>query len=239
MPTADHRARREKNEISTGSVIKMTNGASIMPVTTTTASGFCTCDPIPARQRRRQQADASDHAGHQHRPELQFAGSDHRLDAIETLIDQLIVLRQDDDAVLTAIPNSAMKPIAAETLKGIPLTKRPSTPPKIAIGITLIASSVSTIEPKLNHNNTAISVRLIGTTIDSRRMASCSCRIRRPIRAAIPAQLDLRLDLLLRLADRAAEVALAHRELDRQIAFLLLAIDIGRAGHQLDRGDFA
>jgi len=26
----------------------MTSGASIMPVTTTTAKGFCTCDPIPA-----------------------------------------------------------------------------------------------------------------------------------------------------------------------------------------------
>ncbi len=49
----------------------------------------------------------------------------------------------------------------------------PSTPPKIAIGITLIASSVSAIEPKLNHSNTAISARLIGTTIDSRRIASC------------------------------------------------------------------
>jgi hypothetical protein len=52
MPTsADrsvHRARREKNEIKTGRVTRMTSGASIMPVTTTTASGFCTCDPMPA-----------------------------------------------------------------------------------------------------------------------------------------------------------------------------------------------
>ena len=46
-------------------------------------------------------------------------------------------------------------------------------------------------------------------------------------------------DLLLRFPDRAAEVALAHRELDRQIALLLLAIDIGGARHQLDRGDLA
>jgi hypothetical protein len=47
-PEASHRARREKIEISTGSVTRMTSGASIMPVTTTTAKGFCTCDPIPA-----------------------------------------------------------------------------------------------------------------------------------------------------------------------------------------------
>src|SRR5262249_16344520 len=46
-------------------------------------------------------------------------------------------------------------------------------------------------------------------------------------------------DLVLRLLDGAAEVALAHRELDRQIAFLLLAIDVGGARHQIDRGDFA
>ena len=31
-----------------GIITRITNGASIMPVPTTTASGFCTCDPIPA-----------------------------------------------------------------------------------------------------------------------------------------------------------------------------------------------
>ena len=36
-----------------------------------------------------------------------------------------------------------------------------------------MASSVSTIEPKLNHSSTPISARLIGTTIDSRWIASC------------------------------------------------------------------
>ncbi len=56
---------------------------------------------------------------------------------------------------ITAMPNNAMKPIAADTLKGMPLSNRPSTPPNTAIGITLMASSVSTIEPKLNHSNIA------------------------------------------------------------------------------------
>ena len=74
---------------------------------------------------------------------------------------------------ITAMPNSAMKPIAADTLNGIPEIRSPSTPPKIAIGITLIASSVSIIEPKLNHNRIAISASEIGTTTDSRLMASC------------------------------------------------------------------
>src|SRR6202165_1611818 len=74
---------------------------------------------------------------------------------------------------ITAIPNNAMNPIAAHTRNGMPEINSPSTPPKIAIGITLMASSVSTIEPKLNHSSTAINARLIGTTIDSRLMASC------------------------------------------------------------------
>ena len=56
---------------------------------------------------------------------------------------------------ITAMPNSAMKPIAADTLNGMPEINSPSTPPKIAIGITLMASSVSTIEPKLKHSSTA------------------------------------------------------------------------------------
>ena len=41
------RLRRENIEISAGKVTRMTTGASIMPATTTIASGFCTCDPIP------------------------------------------------------------------------------------------------------------------------------------------------------------------------------------------------
>src|ERR1700704_2654674 len=43
----ERRKARENSEISTGSVIRITIGASIMPPTTTTASGFCTCDPMP------------------------------------------------------------------------------------------------------------------------------------------------------------------------------------------------
>ena len=74
---------------------------------------------------------------------------------------------------ITAMPNSAMKPIAAETLNGMPASSSPTTPPKIAIGITLIASKVSISEPKFSHSNRPIKARLIGTTIDSREIASC------------------------------------------------------------------
>jgi hypothetical protein len=38
---------RETNAISAGSTIRMRKGVSVMPPTTTTASGFCTYEPIP------------------------------------------------------------------------------------------------------------------------------------------------------------------------------------------------
>ncbi len=74
---------------------------------------------------------------------------------------------------ITEMPNSAMNPIAADTLNGMPVTARPKMPPITAIGMTLIANSVSRIVPKLIHNSRAISARVIGTTIFSRLIASC------------------------------------------------------------------
>src|SRR6202035_5319642 len=52
-------------------------------------------------------------------------------------------------------------------------------------------------------------------------------------------QLHLGVDLLLRFQHRAAKVAFAHRELDREITFLLFAVDVGRTRYQLDGCDLA
>ena len=49
---------------------------------------------------------------------------------------------------ITAMPNSATKPIAAEMLNAVPVRARASTPPTIAIGIAEKASRLSRIEPK-------------------------------------------------------------------------------------------
>ena len=141
---------------------------------------------------------------------------------------------------ITAIPNSAINPIAADTLKGIPVTNSASTPPITAIGMTLMASSVSVIEPKLIHSSIAIITRLSGTTIFRRAMASCRLpnspthSILKPGR-----QRHIGRDPGLGLLDGAAEVAVAHAEFDRQIALLLLAIDVGRARQEIDRSDVA
>ncbi len=50
---------------------------------------------------------------------------------------------------MVEMPNSAMKPIAAETENGVPVRTRAKMPPISAIGITLKVSSVSVSEAKL------------------------------------------------------------------------------------------
>ena len=50
---------------------------------------------------------------------------------------------------IAAMPNKATKPIAAETLKAVPVITRAKMPPTRVMGITLAASSVSVSVPKL------------------------------------------------------------------------------------------
>ena len=141
---------------------------------------------------------------------------------------------------MTEMPNSAMKPIAAETLKGMLIRNSAKIPPTTAIGMTLIANSVSGTEPKLIHSSSAISARLSGTTIlRPRDRVLQIAELADPFEPRARRQRHLLGDLALRLLDRAAEIAVAHAELDRQIAFLPFAVDIGGAGDQLDGGDLA
>ena len=49
---------------------------------------------------------------------------------------------------MAAMPNKATKPIAADTLKGVPVMNSEKIPPISAIGMTLAASSVSMAEEK-------------------------------------------------------------------------------------------
>ena len=67
---------------------------------------------------------------------------------------------------------SPMKPIAAETLNGMPVTVRPKMPPATAMGITLMASSVSVSELKFIQRSAPINSSVIGTTSLSLLMAS-------------------------------------------------------------------
>src|SRR5262249_1156309 len=90
--------------MSTGSVMRMTIGASIMPPTTTTASGFCTCEPIPVESAAGKSptpaiTQASDRGGEQDGADLELAGAQDSRGALDPRLDQLIELRQDDDAI--------------------------------------------------------------------------------------------------------------------------------------------
>ena len=113
-------------------------------------------------------------------------------------------------------------------------------PPNTAIGITLMVRTVSTTDPKLNQISMAISVRLIGTTIDSRLIASCRLP-NSPTHSSREPGGNCTWAATFSCASwiGAAKIALAHRELDRQIALLLFAVDVGRARYQLDGCDLA
>ena len=73
---------------------------------------------------------------------------------------------------IAAMPNSATKPIAADTLNGVPVKYSVKMPPISAIGMTLAASSISAIEPKFTNSSRQITPMLIGTTTSSRASAS-------------------------------------------------------------------
>src|SRR5262249_7062340 len=60
-----------------------------------------------------------------------------------------------------------------------------------------------------------------------------------PNQAIAARQLDVLRDPSLRLGDRAAEIAIAHAELHRNVALALLVIDIRGAGIETDVGKFA
>ena len=50
---------------------------------------------------------------------------------------------------MTAMPNSPTKPIAADTLNGVPVTASAKTPPVKAIGSARAASDISMSDRKL------------------------------------------------------------------------------------------
>ena len=74
---------------------------------------------------------------------------------------------------MTAIPNNAIKPMAADTLNGVPVRKSAKMPPIIAIGMTATPRRVSVNEAKLTYSNMPMSRIVRGTITLSRAIASC------------------------------------------------------------------
>ena len=142
---------------------------------------------------------------------------------------------------IAAMPNSATKPMAADTLNGVPVDQQREN------------------AAHQRHRNHArrqqriaqrAEIQVQQQQISSDRRAApprraapappADCRIRPPIRAGSrPAAATCCSTALLRLEHRAAQIAAAHAELDRHVALLLLAIDECGAGDQVDVGHIA
>ncbi|MNT74242.1 hypothetical protein D3C72_2130470 [compost metagenome] len=73
-----------------------------------------------------------------------------------------------------ATPDTAMKPTAAETEKGIPLSSRASAPPTRAKGTQAKTSPASVTEPSAMNSSTPIRTKTMGMTSPS----LCSARFR-------------------------------------------------------------
>ena len=135
------------------------------------------------------------------------------------------------------MPNSAIKPIAADTLNGIAVTNSASTPPIIAMGMTLMASKVSDnraeIDPEQQRDHDETERH------DDLEAADGILQVAEfadPFHSQSGRQRHLGRDLCLSFLDRAAKIAVTHAEFDRQVALLLLAIDVRRPGQKIDGG---
>ncbi len=76
-------------------------------------------------------------------------------------------------AFITEMPNRPMKPMAAETLSGVPVRVRAKMPPIMAMGSTLAARRVSVRREKLTNSKSRISARLTGIASPNRFSAFC------------------------------------------------------------------
>jgi len=73
----------------------------------------------------------------------------------------------------TACPNNAMKPMAADTLKGMLVNSNAKMPPMSAKGTFNKINNALTIDLKASNNNTKIKKTLTGTMNANRFIARC------------------------------------------------------------------
>src|SRR6266403_4236274 len=194
----------------------------------------------PGRHRRRQQADARDSASHEHRAQLQLAGADHGPHPVEAFIDQLIVLRQDDDAVHHRDAEQRDKPDRSRYAEWNPGYQKPEHATEDrhrdhAHGEQRVDHRTE-IEPQQHRDQREADRYYDRQPLDGVLQIA---ELADPLESRSWRKRDLGCDLFLGFPDRAAEITFADRKLDRQIALLLLPIDVGGTGDQVDRSNFA
>src|SRR5581483_6402269 len=140
---------REKTPIRAGRTVRKSRGASSMPPTITIASGRCTWLPIAvenaAGNSPTQAATQVIRTGRICRSQVRRSASSRFMPpAIRRLKQPTSMM-----PFMAAIPNKAMKPMAAEMLNGMPARVRLRMPPIRASGMALPANNVSRRLPKL------------------------------------------------------------------------------------------
>jgi hypothetical protein len=232
--------RREKKPIAAGSTVRNRIGASSMPPTTTTASGRCTWLPIAVENAAGQQADAGRDAGHQHRPHLLGAGRAQRLLAREAGVDQPVEGADHHDAVHGGDAEQrdeadrggdAERHVGqGEPQDAADQRHRDRAGGQQRVGEVAEADIEQQQDQRDRHRHGDRQAVDRGLEVGE---------VARPLQAIAGRQPDVLGDALLGLEHGAAEIAAAHRELDRDVALLLLAIDVEGAARQADRGDLA
>jgi len=114
-------ARLGKSAIKTGSTTSIRNGANVIPLTTTMANGFCTCEPMPLEIA----------AGKRPTPAITHVIKTGRILSVHVCNiaciwsipprTRRLYCERTTMPFMTDMPKSAMNPIAADTLNGTPV----------------------------------------------------------------------------------------------------------------------
>src|SRR2546425_7682138 len=113
-------------------------------------------DALPEAEHRQQR-------GHQHGAQTQHRVALHGFAGGCAFLGQILETTQHHHAMSTAWPNSAMKPMAADTLNGMPVSKSAKIPPISANGTFIRMSSASLTDLKASNNSRKIRNTLAGT----------------------------------------------------------------------------
>ena len=131
-----------------------------------------------------------------------------------------------------------MKPMAADTLSGMPVTSSATMPPISANGTLSRISAALRTDWNAWNSSTKIRNTLSGTITRSRAIARCWFSNSPPQTSRAPgASVHARRDPRLHLLDDAAHVAAADEDADRHHARARLAADVHRALPHGDVGD--
>src|SRR5882672_4550555 len=163
--------RRWNTRYSVGSTTRVSNVAVTRPPITTTARGFWVSEPIPVEMAIGRRPSA---ASNPVISTVRMRSSDPRITASSgdaPASRNWLKYATMTTPFSTACPNSAMKPIAADTERGMPVISRAKIPPISANGMLSRMRSALRIAPNASKSNMKMSSTDTGTMMASRAIA--------------------------------------------------------------------